>query len=177
MITTKTYKQLYVEYLTSNNDKHVSMGTFMALKPFYIRSATTNDIEVCCCKKHLHARWAINALIDCAKAQNLDLDTIESYDTFFEYLTSNCEKETTTYLAWECTPNKKEFCKAVTAKWENLKASLIERSNDEVTAQLKGFEKLEITTYQSWKKTETIESNINPSQRNLYCWFYLLILN
>ena len=116
MINTKRYKQFYVEYLTSNNNKHVSMGTFMALKPFYTQSATTNDIKMCCCKKHLHAHWAINALTDCAKAQSLDLDTIESYDTFFEYLTSSCEKETTTYLAWECTPNKREFCKDITTK-------------------------------------------------------------
>ena len=64
-------------------------------------------------------------------------------DTFFEYLNSSCEKETTTYLAWECTPNKKEFCKGITTKSENLKASLIERSNDEVTVQLLCFEKLE----------------------------------
>ena len=64
-------------------------------------------------------------------------------DTFFEYLNSSCEKETTTYLAWECTPNKKEFCKGIITKSENLKASLIERSNDEVTVQLLCFEKLE----------------------------------
>lgn len=98
------------------------MGTFTALNPFYIWSATTNDTEMCCCKKHLHASWAINALIDCEKAQSLDLDTTESYDTFFEYLNSSCEKETT-YLAWECTPNRKEFCRDITTKWENLKAS------------------------------------------------------
>ena len=72
-VTTKTYKQLFNEYLSSNNESTVSLGMIMALKPFYIRSATSNDIEMCCCKKHLHARWSINALIDCAKEQNLDL--------------------------------------------------------------------------------------------------------
>ena len=78
MINTKTYKQIYVDYLAPNNDKHVSIGTFMTFKPFYIWGATTNRIEMCCCKKHLHACWAINALIDCAKAQNFDLDSYES---------------------------------------------------------------------------------------------------
>ena len=160
MITTKTYKQFHVEYLTSNNNKHISMGTFMALKPFYIRSATTNDIKMCCCKKHLHAHWAINALTDCAKAQSLDLDTIESYDTFFEYLTSSSAKETT-YLAWECTPNKREFCKDITTKWENLRASLIERSNDEVTVQLMHFAKLEVTT-KAGKKLKRLKARSIP---------------
>ena len=33
----------------------VSFGTFHALKPFYIWFATAKDIEMCVCKKHLHA--------------------------------------------------------------------------------------------------------------------------
>lgn len=98
---------------------------------------------------------------------------------FYEYLNSSCEKGTTTYLTWECTPNKKEFCKGITTKWENLKASLIERSNDEVTVQLLSFEELEKAGKKLPKleKTETIGSNTKSSQHNLYCWFYLLILN
>jgi hypothetical protein len=67
MITIKTLKQLFCEYLEDHIDMQVSWGTFLALRLFYIRSATTSDIEMCCCKKHLHARWSINALIDCAK--------------------------------------------------------------------------------------------------------------
>lgn len=58
---------------------HQPLGTSMELKPFYIRSATVNDIEMCCYKKHLHARWSINMLIDCAKEQNLDLGNINTY--------------------------------------------------------------------------------------------------
>ena len=56
VITTKPYKQLFNEYLSSNYESPVSLGTFMALKPFYIRSATVNDIELCCCKKLFPAR-------------------------------------------------------------------------------------------------------------------------
>lgn len=79
MITTKEYEQLSNEYLSSNNESLASLGTSMELKPFYIRSATVNDIEMCCYKKHLHARWSINMLMDCAKEQNLDLGNINTY--------------------------------------------------------------------------------------------------
>ena len=57
----------------------MSYGSFLALKPFYIRSATTKDLEMCCCKKHLHARWSIVALIECCNKQNLNLGTVNDY--------------------------------------------------------------------------------------------------
>ena len=37
-------------------------------------------------KKHLHARWSINALIDCAKEQDLDLGNINTYETLFDII-------------------------------------------------------------------------------------------
>ena len=52
MITTKTYN----EYLSSNKESPVSLDTFMAIKPLYIRSMTVNDIEICCCKNQLHVQ-------------------------------------------------------------------------------------------------------------------------
>ena len=62
MVTTLTIKQLYQHYLKENPTKAVSLGNFLALKPFYVRSATSKDIDVCVCKKDLHARWAVQAL-------------------------------------------------------------------------------------------------------------------
>ena len=55
--------ELYAKYLKANLNNHVSWGTFISLRPFYVCSATTKDVEVCCCKKHLHARWAIKSSI------------------------------------------------------------------------------------------------------------------
>ena len=55
----------------------VSLGTLLALKLFYVRSATTKDIEMCCCKKHLHAYWSIQALIQCATKQQVNLNSID----------------------------------------------------------------------------------------------------
>ena len=64
-----TIKELLLKYIKSNPEVPVSLGTFLALKPFYVCSATTKDIEMCCCKKHLHAHWSIQALIQCATNQ------------------------------------------------------------------------------------------------------------
>ena len=58
---------------TRSDDFLVSFGTFFAFKPFYVRSATDNDLEYCFCKTHLHACWAIQALIDCAHRDNIDI--------------------------------------------------------------------------------------------------------
>ena len=35
----KTYKELYVDYVRSNPDHKVEYGTFLSLRPFYIRPA------------------------------------------------------------------------------------------------------------------------------------------
>ena len=38
-----------------NPNSRVSHGNFFALKSFYIRTQTEKDIEMCCCKFHVHA--------------------------------------------------------------------------------------------------------------------------
>ena len=50
----------------------------VTFKPFYIRGVTVNYIEMCCFEKYLYALWSINALIDCAKKQNLDLGNVNT---------------------------------------------------------------------------------------------------
>ena len=72
-VTNETLKVLYHKFLEINQESSVSHGTFLALKPFYLRSGTTKDIKMCCCKKHLHIQWLVKALIDCAAKQTLAL--------------------------------------------------------------------------------------------------------
>ena len=74
--------ELYKQYIEANDQ--VSYGTILALKPFYIHGATPNDIEVCC-KQHLHAWWAIKALIKSANQQSIVID-FETYDSFFQHI-------------------------------------------------------------------------------------------
>ena len=53
MITTVTLKELYQHFISYSKYFFVSWGTFLALKPFYIKSAATKDIEVCCYKNQI----------------------------------------------------------------------------------------------------------------------------
>ena len=61
--TNDTTKCLYTKFLETHREHSVSYGTFLSLKPFYVRGATANDVEMCCCKMHLHARWSIQVLL------------------------------------------------------------------------------------------------------------------
>ena len=61
-----TFKSLHLKYCNQNPNFPVSWGTFSSLKPFYVEHTSQKDIEMCCCKIHLHGRWAIAAIIECA---------------------------------------------------------------------------------------------------------------
>ena len=115
---TQSPLKLYVEYLATNA-YYVSHGTFLALKPFYMRGATTSDLEMYVCKLHLHAYWALHALIKCAKQQQINLD-FNCYNEFFSHLTRNYVASDTTIIDWECVPCKKESCEHITSKWRQL---------------------------------------------------------
>ena len=133
-------KELHRKYITENPTLAVSYGTFLALKPFYVQSATTKDMEMCCCKKHLHARWFINALISCCQKQNINLEFYD-YCSFFEFLTSECEKEDNTYISWNCTPEKKRTCRHINVRWAELRERLKNIDDRETTVPLQHFEK------------------------------------
>ena len=75
-ITNETVKVLYHTFLNKNPGIKISYGTFLALKPFYIRPATTKDLEMCCLEKNLHARWVIKAMIENCEKQITDLGHI-----------------------------------------------------------------------------------------------------
>ena len=100
-------------------------------------------------KKHLHASWAIQALIECAGKQNIDIGIITDYETFFEYITLNCDKEPTTYVSWSCTSNKKVVCEHILSQWDVLRSTL-QSFDDEITSvPMQLFKKEEVTTKNS----------------------------
>ena len=42
-----TFKELFVKYIKENSESdHVSWGTFIALKPFYVRHTSSKDMEM-----------------------------------------------------------------------------------------------------------------------------------
>ena len=148
----KTIRVLHREYNEQHPDLQMSYGLFFALKPFYVRFTTEKDLEMCVCKKHLHARWAIQSLIENAGSQNIDLGEISSYETFFQSLTSQCNKSDTTYIAWECIPNKKESCEHIKTKWEDLQHKLRQQDDNKTASTLRYFDKVPVTT----KKGDTL---------------------
>ena len=101
-VINETLKVLHHKFVQLNPETVVSYGSFLALKPFYVRSATTKDVEMCCCKKQLPMCWSVKALIDCTTKQNICLGRINNYSSFFEHLTEDCEKEESTYISWNC---------------------------------------------------------------------------
>ena len=57
-----TLKELHCTYLERNPNHTISWGTFLALKPFYVHTATSKDVEMCVWKLHLHVYWAVKSL-------------------------------------------------------------------------------------------------------------------
>ena len=89
MIVQETVRQLHKEF-TETTEIPVSIGTFLALRPFYIRSPKMQDIEMCVCKTHLHARWAIEVLLKLTREQNIPVN-FTNYKSFFqEVYSSQC---------------------------------------------------------------------------------------
>ena len=137
---------MYQNFLISNPNFSLSWRSFLVLRPFFIRHSTLKDKEMCCCLLHLHARWSINAIIQCAKEQSIPLESFDSYTTFFKALTEQCSNHDYTYISWQCTPDKKTTCQDISSNWERLKLFLVESSNGDVTVPFNSFQNSIIIT-------------------------------
>ena len=146
MIINESVKVLYHKFLQTNQGVKISYGTFLSLKPFYVRTATSKDIEMCCCKKHLHERWATKALIENCSKQNIELGEIINYYSFFNFLAKHCTKDTMTHLSWECTPSKDEMCNEISHQWNELKSSILNSDDKATTVNMQHFQTLEVVT-------------------------------
>lgn len=130
-----TYKELYIKFLNNHDEQHhISWGTFLALKPFYVKPNTLKEIEMCCCKLHLHARWSISAFVQCCENQNISLQ-FSDYGSFFE-----CPNNDLTYISWDCFLDNKTLFNNITRKWQNL-ILLASNANENVTVPMMMFEK------------------------------------
>ena len=100
MATHHTYRVLYEKYLALHPDHQVSMGTLRKLKPFYVRAVTSRDLEMCCCKEHLHARRMVTALLGLLGKYSIASEEFCDYYSFFSYLTLNCKTNKHTHIGW-----------------------------------------------------------------------------
>ena len=161
------YKSLYLKFLRDNPDNMVSWGTFFALKPFYVRHTMLKNIEMCCCRQHLHARWVIDAFLQCAKKHDISF-AFHNYKPFFTYLYSDCPHQERTYISWECTSDSKSICHHVKEKWDAVKDQIL--ALDKETVELikvpfLHFEKTEVISKKgvSSKKLKPIKTNASIS--------------
>ena len=53
---------------------------------------------MCVCKKYLHARGAVQAFVENAEKQKMEIEHIDGYSTFFNKMTADCAKAETTYI-------------------------------------------------------------------------------
>ena len=146
----------------------ISMGLFLALKPFYVKSSTKKDIEMCVCKTHLHARWCIESIIDCADEQSLGLG--EKIMTFFPYLTERCDTCDTTYISWVCSPDYKTICTHIQEQWKNFQC-IISKANENVKVTLNRFVKVEIITKNGKRVKQLQASSTKENMSSLVNFF------
>lgn len=146
-----TYQELYQKYIENHPENRVSRGTFHVLKPFYIRTETEKDIEMCCCKLHLHARWTIETILESAKRQEIPLPFSDCI-SFFEHLTANCPDSSIAYIDWSCTSSKKEFCNEIKKSSQELFHEVTSKSNDEVLVSFTLFQMLKYTNKRGEEK-------------------------
>ena len=98
----------------------------------------------CVAAKHLHAHWSTQAFIQCATKQD-DLNSIDSYDALFDYVTNSCEAESTTYISWKCTPDANKTCEYISGNWNSLKEKILEQDDGKTTVKFQPFDKREQT--------------------------------
>ena len=151
--------ELFLKHIKTYPENSVSLGTFRVLKPFYLRTETEKDIEMCCCKLQLHARWAIEALIKCVLEQHIDIP-FSNYTTFLDMLTRNCEENQTTHISWYCTPNKNTFCNDIKENWQSFSEGILASSSPGVHVNLTTFEMVQYK-----KKNGEITSKLKPVLR------------
>ena len=74
---------LYRKYLEESPLNRMSMGLFLNLRPFYCRNVSLKDMEMCCCKVHLHGRWTVVGLVKLAAKLEISLPFAD-YTSFFQ---------------------------------------------------------------------------------------------
>ena len=165
-ITSETYRVLLAKFREQNNVS-ISMGTFLSLRPFYVRTPNFKDIEMCVCKVHLHVRWAIEALIKLTQQQHIKTD-FPNYEEFFNVIYSpHCvlPEGSSEYIKWPCTPSAKDVCEEIGKNFNKLKSELISKSDDQVTVKMLQFVKKEEQTKKGKVvkrlKAESVEANVS----------------
>lgn len=137
---------MYTEHCKSTDSPSVSYGTFITLKPFYIKHATAKDIEYCVCKQHLVARNCIEALLKIARINEVSGLQFDTYESFFQFLYGNCDKVPDLYTSFSCTPDNSTYCDEIAIKWSEVQNIITASCSQNTTVPFTLFEKIEVMT-------------------------------
>ena len=160
-IVNETFKRLYLKYLSEKPDSPVSYGTFLKLKPFYVRSVTTKYVEICCCKKHLHVRWGVSALLQLCKQQRFE-PSFTDYYSLFNAISSSCAKDNhKTTVNWYCVKDKKDPLFPCFREIEWIKQKLIEKCDPNKTVGMQLFIKVKATIKKRKEVTKLTATTAN----------------
>ena len=152
----ETIKCLYSKYSSENPDSPVSYGTFLKFKPFYVRSVTTKFVEMCCCEKNLHVRWAVSTLLQLCKQQKFEPSFIDYY-SFFNAISSSCAKAFSIRIVLKI---KRFFCSHASKKWSEIK-KLIEKCDPNKTVRMQHFIKVKAMTKKGKEVTKLTATGTN----------------
>ena len=155
-------RELHQEF-NATHDLTLSGGTFLALKPFYVRAPSAKDMEMCLCKTHLHARWAVNALNKLSKEQKIKLGFKDYATVLDSFYSPNCAAGDDMYIKWECSPNKKTLCAHIRQNYKTLKDELLLQCDSNLRTKMIFFDKIEVVTKQGKvvKKLKPISTDVN----------------
>ena len=79
----------------------------------------------------------------CSNDENSNPSTlVKLMTTTASLTTSGCEKETATYVSWQCVSVKGKLCDNIKQKWEHVKAAVKEASNLTVNVPFVQFKKM-----------------------------------
>ena len=145
LIHEKTLRQLFSEFLSENQLSKLSWGSFLKLKPFYVREPSPKDVEMCVCKTHLNGRNGFSALKRLLSGF-LNVRELQhwiglGYEEILMEVMGSCYLglDHDTYLAWSCTPDKHTMCKEMCSRWSGLCDIVTKNIPADVTVHLVHF--------------------------------------
>ena len=95
---------------------------------------------------HLHARWSITAFIKCCEKEGIDIGSITDYESFFNWLTKDCETSDNAYISWGCTPDKISACEEIAGNWVLLKETIYKKEDRKERVKFTKFVKIPFIT-------------------------------
>ena len=142
----------------------VSYGTFLHMCPFYFHSVTTCDVELCCCKLHVHGCCSVAVLLGIIKKMAYIVLNSNNYYSFFKFLAADSPKDNYAHISCQCTPDKTSPSSEILNHWKRLE-KFSRQSFTLFDASDKNHVTVKIDLFQSVR----VKTRFNEVKRKLKC--------